>query len=186
MRADRLLEQFDIQLKLTYFPLHPKTPTEGITLEELFAGRNIDIQASQQRLQSVMQQEGLPYGDRSMTYNSRLAQELGAWAEEVDPNSSIHQHLYQAYFVNGLNLADVEVLVQAATQAGLSATDAREVLLSRRYEAHVDRDWQRCRDLGVTSVPTYQVNDQRVVGAHPDTVLQQLVTAAGASPRETA
>ena len=67
MRADRLLEQFDIQLKLTYFPLHPKTPTEGITLEELFAGRNIDIQASQQRLQSVMQQEGLPYGDRSMT-----------------------------------------------------------------------------------------------------------------------
>ena len=133
-----------------------------------------------------MQQEGLPYGERSMTYNSRLAQELGAWAEEVAPNSSIHQHLYQAYFVNGLNLADTEVLVEAATQAGLSASDAQDVLLSRRYQDQVDRDWQRCRELGVTSVPTYQVNEQRVVGAHPDTVLQQLVTAAGASPRETA
>ena len=62
MRADRLLEQFDIQLKLTHFPLHPKTPDEGITLEQLFAGRNVDIQAAQTRLQNVMQREGLPYG----------------------------------------------------------------------------------------------------------------------------
>jgi len=184
VRADRLVEQFDIQLKLTHFPLHPETPQEGLSLEELFAGRNIDIQASQQRLQNVMQQEGLPFGNRSMTYNSRLAQELGTWAEEVAPNSSIHQHLYQAYFVKGLNLADVEVLIEAASQAGLSANDARDVLLSRRYEAHVNGDWQRCRELGVTSVPTYLISDQRIVGAHPDTVLQQLVAAAGASLRE--
>jgi len=186
VRADRLFEQFNIQLKLTHFPLHPKTPDEGLTLEQLFAGRNIDIQASQERLQNVMQREGLPFGERSMTYNSRLAQELGAWAEETKPNSSVHQHLYQAYFVNGLNLADIEVLVEAAVQAGLPASEAREVLASRRYQAHVDHDWQRCRELGVSSVPTYLVNDQRVVGAHPDTVLQQLVTAAGASPRKTA
>lgn len=185
MRADQLLEQFDIQLKLTHFPLHPKTPDEGITLEQLFAGRNVDIQASQERLQNVMQREGLPYGERSMTYNSRLAQELGTWAEEIKPNSSIHQHLYQAYFVKGLNLADIEVLVAAAVQAGLAASEARDVLESRHCQANVDRDWQRCRELGVTSVPTYLVNDQRLVGAHSCDVLQQLVTAAGATPRET-
>ena len=185
MRADRLLEQFDIQLKLTHFPLHPKTPDEGITLEQLFAGRNVDIQASQERLQNVMQREGLPYGERSMTYNSRLAQELGSWAEGIQPASPIHQHLYQAYFVKGLNLANIEVLVAAAVQAGLSADEARDVLESRHCQANVDRDWQRCRELGVTSVPTYLVNDQRLVGAHSDDVLQQLITAAGATPRET-
>ena len=27
-----------------HFPLHPETPLEGISIEELFAGRDIDVQ----------------------------------------------------------------------------------------------------------------------------------------------
>ena len=47
-----------------------------MTLEALFAGRNYDIEASKQRLKQVAKELGLPLGDRKMTYNSRLAQEL--------------------------------------------------------------------------------------------------------------
>ena len=64
-----------------HFPLHPETPAEGISIEELFAGRDIDVDAMYRRMKSLMDAEGLPYGRRSHTYNSRLAQELGSWAE---------------------------------------------------------------------------------------------------------
>lgn len=185
MRAERIRETFDVEIKWTHFPLHPDTPRKGMTLQDLFAGRPIDIAAAQSRLQDVMQRAGLPFGERTMTYNSRLAQELGTWADAISPSSSIHQLLYQAYFVHDQNLADAAGLVDIAVQAGLPESEARDVIESRRYQAQVDADWQRSRQLGVTGVPTYLVQDQRVVGAQSYDVLAQLVMAAGAQPRDT-
>lgn len=184
MRADRIRETFDVEIKWTHFPLHPDTPQEGMTLQDLFAGRSFDIAAAQSRLQGVMQQEGLPFGERTMTYNSRLAQELATWADEISPNSSIHTLLYQGYFLHGQNLADHTVLVDIAVQAGLAESDVRDVIETRRYRPQVDADWQRSRELGVTGVPTYLAQDQRVVGAQSYDVLAQLVTAAGAQARD--
>ncbi len=39
MRTDRLAARYDLSLAWAHFPLHPETPAEGVTLEELFAGR---------------------------------------------------------------------------------------------------------------------------------------------------
>ena len=81
MRIERLKEEHGVQVKWVHFPLHPDTPQEGRSLEEMFAGRGYDIPKMQAQMRARMQAEGLPYGNRSMTYNSRLAQELGAWAD---------------------------------------------------------------------------------------------------------
>ena len=37
-----------------YFPLHPETPDEGKSLEELFAGRGMDLDAMYQRMKGLM------------------------------------------------------------------------------------------------------------------------------------
>ena len=61
-----------------HFPLHPETPVEGgRLLSELFAGRSLDLTAMHAQMKARMDAEGLPYGERTRTYNSRLAQELG-------------------------------------------------------------------------------------------------------------
>ena len=52
-----------------HFPLHPETPDEGQTLEELFAGRDYDIDAAYRRMKGLMDAEGLDYGQRTHTYN---------------------------------------------------------------------------------------------------------------------
>ena len=43
MRTDRLKAAYEIEFRYTLFPLHPDTPDEGLTLQQLFAGRPIDI-----------------------------------------------------------------------------------------------------------------------------------------------
>ena len=53
-----------------------------MSLKELFAGRDMDLEAMYTRMKSLMNAEGLEYGRRTHTYNSRLAQELGKWADE--------------------------------------------------------------------------------------------------------
>jgi predicted DsbA family dithiol-disulfide isomerase len=111
VRVERLRTKFDIDLKWTHFPLHPSTPEAGLTLEQLFAGRQMDIAASKARMKRLMEEEGLDYGDRTMTYNSRLAQEMAHWAESAKGAVSVHNALFRAYFVDRLNLSDISVLV---------------------------------------------------------------------------
>ena len=168
---------------MTQFPLHPDTPADGLTLEELFAGREGDREVAQARLADLMRAEGLPYGKRTHTFNSRLAQELGKWAEEQPGGEKIHDVLFAAYFVDGTNLALVDRLVELGGSLGLSEERAREVLESRSYEGKVDLDWARAAELGVTAVPTFVMNGRGVVGGQPYRVLEQFVIEAGAKRR---
>jgi predicted DsbA family dithiol-disulfide isomerase len=126
-----------------------------------------------------MADEGLPYSERNMTYNSRLAQEFAKWAESQPNGEQIHDALFRAYFVDNQNLADVDNLVTIAEQVGLSASEARTVLEERRFSKHVDSDWQRSRELGVTGVPTFVIKNQALVGAQPYEQLATLMAAAG-------
>jgi predicted DsbA family dithiol-disulfide isomerase len=172
-----------VNIAWTHFPLHPETPEEGVSLEELFAGRNVDRQASQARMRGLMAQEGLPYGERTKTYNSRLAQELGKWADMQPNGTGIHDALFRAYFVDGQNIGNLDTLVAIAEGVGLSGAEARQVLAQRRFKDAVDADWQRSRAFGITGVPTFVANGRGVVGAQPYEVLERLMEVAGVPPR---
>ena len=184
MRVERLRQAFGIDIAYRHFPLHPDTPEDGLTLEELFAGRNIDVPAAKQRMKQLMAEEGLAYGERTMTYNSRLAQELGSWAATQPGGERIHDALFQAYFVDNLNLAKIHHLVAIAIGIGLSGDEAREVLVQRSFRDAVDADWRRSRELGITGVPTFVIGDQGRVGAQPYEQLEVLVSSMAAR-RET-
>ena len=184
MRVEKLQQEFAIDIAYTHFPLHPDTPEDGIELEELFAGRDVDIPAMHARMSRLMDEEGLPYPTRTRTYNSRRAQELGKWAETRPGGGKIHDALFHAYFVDNVNLARVENLVPIAEQVGLPADEATSVLSERRYREAVDSDWQRARDLGVTGVPTFVIGNQGLVGAQPYEQLQTFVQSAGAVRRK--
>jgi predicted DsbA family dithiol-disulfide isomerase len=162
-------------VRWVHFPLHPETPAEGTPLEKLFAGRNVDIHAMHARMKALMDAEGLPYGTRTHTYNSRLAQELGKWADSQPGSDAIHDALFRAYFVEGLNLSRIDVLLDVARSVGLPAEAAREVIEKRTFKAAVDADWTKARAYGVTGVPTFVSGGQGVVGAQPYEVLDQFV-----------
>ena len=183
MRIERLAVNYDLDVAWVPFPLHPETPEEGRTLEDLFAGRGFDLAAMRARLVELMEREGLPYGDRSMTYNSRLAQELGKWADGEEGGGAIHDALFRAYFVDGENLHRASVLLRVVERLGLDVAAAGRVLAERSFSAAVDRDWQRSRELGVTGVPTFVAGGYGVVGAQPYEVLEELVAGAGAIRR---
>ena len=167
-----------MKVKWVHFPLHPDTPQEGRSLEDLFRGRGYDIEKMQAQMRARMEAEGLPYGKRSMTYNSRLAQELGCWADTQPGGEAIHDALFRAYFVETRNIGDPEVLVEIAKAAGLPADKAREVLEKRSFREAVDADWEKSHEYGVTGVPTFVIGRNGVVGAQPYEALEQLVEQA--------
>ena len=171
MRIEKLRQNYAIDLKFTQFPLHPDTPAEG-------KPRNVN---GSSRVEALMAQEGLPYGERRFSYNSRLAQELAKWAESEGNGEAIHDALFRAYFVDCVNIGKVDVLLDVVSHLGLDHDRARDVLTNRTFRAAVDEDWRRCSELGVSAVPTYLAENLAIVGAEPYEQLEKLVTRAGAS-----
>jgi predicted DsbA family dithiol-disulfide isomerase len=167
VRTDRLQQEYGVRLRWSVFPLHPETPTEGRELADLFAGREAMIRDMQARLLQVAAAEGLPLAQRSRTYNSRLAQELGKWAEEQGRGDQFRHAVYRAYFVDGVNIALVEELARIAATVELPPDGARSVLTERSFAAVVDADWQRAKDLRITAVPTHLCNEKRLTGFAP-------------------
>ena len=169
-----------MKVEWVHFPLHPDTPAEGRALADLFAGRSAEQRkAMHAQMKARMDAEGLPYGERTMTYNSRLAQELGKWADTQPGGEALHDALFRAYFVDARDISQPAVLLAIATQVGLPADGAREVLEKRTFKDAVDADWKLSREYGVTGVPTFVAGRQGVVGAQPYEVLEQLVREAG-------
>ena len=132
-----------------------------------------------------MDEEGLPFNaGRGMIYNSRLAQELAKWGESTPRSEQLNKALYQVYFVDGLNIGDVPVLLRIVEQVGLDVAQAREVLEQRTMKTAVDADWQHALNIGVNSVPTFAVGLTGIAGARPYEQLAQLLEHTGAVRRD--
>jgi predicted DsbA family dithiol-disulfide isomerase len=169
-----------VKVEWVHFPLHPETPAEGRSLEDLFRGRNVDRKAMHAQMKARRDAEGLPYGDRTMTYNSRLSQELGKWADTQPGGEAFHDAMFRAYFVEARDISQPEVLLDIVKHVGLPVDGAREVLEKRTFKDAVDADWKLSRDYGVTGVPTFVVGRYGVVGAQPYETLVELVQKGSA------
>ena len=168
-------KNYEIEIQWRAFPLHPDTPEEGLTLEQLFAGRGLDIDKMMSRLKTVADELGLPLGKRKKTYNSRLAQEVGKWAEGKGQGDEVYSAVFRAYLLDGKNIGKVEELAGLANSIGLPEEEARAVLQLRSFQEAVDADWSRAHAMGISAVPTFVLNRQAVVGAQPYEVLEQLL-----------
>ena len=148
-----------------------------------YAERGLDPDKMYQDMKERMDAEGLPYGKRTHSYNSRLAQELGKWSETVEGGERLEREFYMAYFVDSRNIGDVDVLLDCVQAAGLSVDEARMIIKRRTFEQAVDEDWAKSQQYGVSGVPTYVAGGYGVVGAQPYEVLEKLMQEVGAQKR---
>ena len=178
-RIKKIKNEFRVDIQLIHFPLHPETPTEGRTLIELFGSNQEDIDQKNERMKELMILENLPYKNRTHTYNSRLAQEIGAWAQSIDNETSIHDNFFEAYFVQGLNVGLESVILDVVSKSGLNPEEARKVIKNRLFMKNIDEDWNKSRSYGVTGVPTYVYQKQSMVGAQPHENLVEFLNHFG-------
>jgi predicted DsbA family dithiol-disulfide isomerase len=154
-----------------------------MTLEQLFAGRNFDLPQVMARLEGAARDAGLPFTRPLMTYNSRSAQELGKWAETRGRGEDFHRAVFRAYFVDGKNIGRVAVLTEVIRDLGLSEEEAQRVLADRTFQETVDGDWARAREIGISAVPTFILEDKALVGAQAYEKLSALLAAGGVKRR---
>lgn len=189
-QLDTALERFghadDVQLVHRSFQLDENAPsdrTESVRqmLRQKKGLSDAQVDAITARVEKLAEAQGLqPYVVRdNQVGNTALAHELAAWATELGRGKEVWDALYQAYFGAARSIFDVDSLVTLASELGLDADAAREVLTSRRYASQVKADGREARELGVSGVPFILIDRRYAVsGAQPVEVLTQALEQA--------
>ena len=115
-------------------------------------------------------------GGRSRIYNTFDAHRLLHWAETVSlaHQKALKEALFATYFTDGQSPGSHDVLVSAASTAGLDPVEARAVLTSDRYALEVRQQEQFYKSLGINSVPAVIINDKHLIsGGQPPEVFEQ-------------
>ena len=87
----------------------------------------MDTLEIRRRLEQAAEDTGLSFKGSDRLYNSRLAQELGLWAESKTKGDEFHEAVFRAYFVDGKNIAKILVLMELALSAGLPDNEAAKI-----------------------------------------------------------
>ena len=125
----------------------------------------------------------LPFGRREKTYNSRMAQEVGKFAEQEGKGDEFHHSVFRAYFADGLNIGLPATLIDISAKLGLDSESVQAVFEKRLFKEAVDKDWTRSYQMGVTAVPTFMMNGMSLAGAQPYEKLVQMVETHGVPAR---
>jgi len=167
------------EIQFQPFELNPDMAAEGEDRDEHLAkkyGRSKEeFAASREMIRQRAAAVGFTMNAQDRIYNTFDAHRLLHWAgETAQPSQAALKHaLLKAYFTDGLNIADPEVLVAKAAEAGLDPAEARAILGSDRYAAEVRQEEQAWLAAGISSVPAIVVNRKYLIsGGQPPEVFE--------------
>ncbi len=116
------------------------------------------------------------YSPDSRIWNTFDAHRLLHWAGLEGKQRALKEALFEANFTEGLSISDHEVLIRAATSAGLDARKARSVLASGKYADEVRSDEALWRNRGINAVPSIVFNQRWMIqGGQPPEVFEQVI-----------
>ena len=192
--VQRIGGDIPVQLRFQPFELNPQMGPEGQdAVEHLSAKYGIgpeQIARNQAAIRERGAAVGFSFGTRGRVWNTFNALRLLHWAGEEGPEGAqraLKHALLQAYHGDGRNPNDTEVLLAAATQAGLDAAHAREVLGSDAFSAEVRQAEAFWQQAGIRSVPSVVVNDRHLIqGGQPPEVFEQALRQIAAEETQRA
>ncbi|MEO0568978.1 MAG: DsbA family oxidoreductase [Pseudomonadota bacterium] len=155
------------------FQLNPDMPGEGMDrreyLERKFGGKQGAISVYGQ-IADRAEAEGLNLNFEGIkrTPNTLDAHRVIHWAGIEGKQMEVSMALFRAYFEDGRDISDHEVLADIADSADMDAATVRKLLASDADREETAAKDAAFRKMGVTGVPCFIVNGQHAVpGCQP-------------------
>jgi predicted DsbA family dithiol-disulfide isomerase len=136
-----------------------------------------EVLVSQARVTALGLAAGIEFAlDKTRNINSFDAHRLVQFSAKFGLQAEIVERLYAAHFTQGLRIDDHAVLAACASEVGIDADEATEVLSSGVFADDVRISENTARELGVRGVPFYVIDRKLAVsGAQaPDVLLDAL------------
>ncbi len=188
-RLDRALEQrpnHPFVIEWHPFQLNPDMPRGGMDRREYLEAKFGGQQGAVKAYLPVMQHAEaanlkINFDKIARTPNTLDAHRMIHWAGIEGRQTAMVSALFNAYFVDGRDIEDIDTLADIADTLSLDAAMIRRLLLSDADREEIQARDAAARNMEVNSVPTFIVANQHAVpGAQPtDTWLAVIDEIAG-------
>jgi predicted DsbA family dithiol-disulfide isomerase len=172
-RAAWLERRYGARVDWYPFDLHPEYPAEGVPRTR-----------HSERTRQMIEEAGFEYApplDRIS--NSRGALQMAEFARETGHHDEAHRALFQAYWSQGLDIGDLDVLSEIAVGVGLDAEAALDAVRGERFLDRILGSTGVGVQSGVDGVPAWVIDGRVLVpGAQPHEVFDSVLSQLGHRP----
>jgi predicted DsbA family dithiol-disulfide isomerase len=179
----------DVEVIWKSFQLNPdmKTDPDKSTIQYLSETKGWSPEQTRSTISYVSnmaKEVGLHYDfDKAVVANSFDAHRLIQMAKKQGKGAEAEERLFKAYFTEGKNTADHEVLVSLGKEIGLDEQSVKAMLAGRDFGADVTADLNEAQQLGINAVPFFVFNRKYgVSGAQDPQVFLDTLSKAWANP----
>jgi predicted DsbA family dithiol-disulfide isomerase len=176
----------DVQVDYMFrpFQLDPTAPTDSPTpAKDAYAKKFGGPERATEILDhvtSVAAQDNITFNmDIAVRANTFLAHRLLSYALKQHGAAvqiPLKERIMDAYFTDGKNIGDIDVLADCAESAGIDRTEAHTFLSGDELVDEVRSEIAEAAEYGVTAVPTFIINGQwSVPGAQDVEMFKRII-----------
>lgn len=158
----------DIQVTWRPYMLDPSIPEEGLDYKAYMKDKFGDSPSDRfKAMRAMLEDKGPELGidfkfeNISRRPNTLKAHRLIKWAQNnEDTGTQAAESLFKAFFTDGADIGNIDVLSQIANDVGLEPDLTKDLLKTDRDANAVREEIMFFRNLGISGVPTFIYNGQ--------------------------
>jgi predicted DsbA family dithiol-disulfide isomerase len=179
------IENLDVFVRWRPFMLDPTIPPEGLDRQDYMLAKfgPERLKTIHDPLIAAGEELGVPFDFDAITRtpNTLDAHRLIRWAHTVERQHETAERLFMAYWNEGQDVGDRDVLARCAGDVGINAAQIRELLDSAQDVEETKAEIQHATSIGVTGVPTFILGQSyALVGAQSPEVLADAISRVAA------
>ena len=171
--------KFDI--KHVPFQLNPDMPIEGISrekyLEIKFGGKDYAA-PMYENMRLKAKESGMNFNlDKiNKTPNTVLSHLLIILSERFNLGNEIKEKIYQSYFIDGLDIGDINILVDIAKKNNIAENIFKNFINEKNIEL-VNSKLTIAREKNISGVPFFEIGKDFISGAQSSIQLENVIKA---------
>jgi len=164
-RLLRLRDSYDLKINWCFLEIHPETSAEGEPIDSLDYPSE-QWQKMLDNLERIAAEENIPLSTLSFITNSKDALVLSEAAKQCGREIfyDLHEKLFSAYFVDGKNIGDRNVLKEIAESCDIDATIIDSSWTDTKYPQRLLKNFNSARKHNVQSVPSFVFGKRVLTG----------------------
>lgn len=173
MSLNELSKEFEMDIEWKGFEIHPEFPPEGRKRSKSI--KSLRVSGG---VMEMAREDGFQIKLPGFAANSRLALEGSEFAKTKGLFKEFHEGVYEAYFMKGLNIGDIDVLLDVGSCTGLDKSELKEALHSRSMYEKIEQNRHEAQNNRILGVPTYIFGKFPVHGYQPTETFRKIIQRA--------
>jgi len=165
-----LSKEFDLSIEWKGIEIHPEFSPEGRKRAKTLKSRSFA-----KTVYTMAKQDNIKIKLPGFATNSRLALEASEFAKTKGKFLEFHLAIYEAYFLEGLNIGDINIVLNAGEKAGIEKKQLEQCLDQRSMFNEIKANNELAKNNLILGVPTFVFGNFPVYGNQSTGTMKQII-----------